>query len=78
MGGIYGCGCKEVYRFPHITYPFSAPFCSIPTFYSFKKMFSFLLWYFLVIYVIIVSRIINTYTGYIQRASHGSHMKGCT
>ena len=20
-GGIYGCGCKEVYRFPHITYP---------------------------------------------------------
>ena len=21
MGGIYGCGCKEVYRLPHITYP---------------------------------------------------------
>ena len=22
MGGIYGCGCKEAYRFPHITYPY--------------------------------------------------------
>ena len=21
VGGIYGCGCKEVYRFPHITIP---------------------------------------------------------
>ena len=20
MCGIYGCGCKEVYRFPHISY----------------------------------------------------------
>ena len=41
-----GCGCKEVYRFPHITYPYSsciyisAIFCSsIPTFCSFKKKF---------------------------------------
>ena len=38
------CGCKEVYRFPHITYPYtplvSAHFCSsIPTFCSLKKMF---------------------------------------
>ena len=26
MGGIYGCGCKEVYRFPYnyITYPYSS------------------------------------------------------
>ena len=21
VGGIYGCGCKEVYRFPHTTIP---------------------------------------------------------
>ena len=28
MGGIYGCGCKEVYRFHHITYPYSSCFCS--------------------------------------------------
>ena len=43
-GGIYGCGCKEVYRFPHTT-PHTTPlvsvlFCSsIPTFCSFLKMF---------------------------------------
>ena len=23
MGVASGCGCKEVYRFPHITYPYS-------------------------------------------------------
>ena len=23
-GGIYGCGCKEVYRLPHTTYPYSS------------------------------------------------------
>ena len=39
-----GCGCKEVYRFPHTTYPYSSCICSffyssIPTFCSFKKMF---------------------------------------
>ena len=22
VGGINGCGCKEVYRFPHSTYPY--------------------------------------------------------
>ena len=28
-----GCGCKEVYTFPHTTYPYSALFgSSIPTF----------------------------------------------
>ena len=31
-----GCGCKEVYIFPHTTYPYSSCFCSfgcsIPTF----------------------------------------------
>ena len=24
MGVATGCGCKEVYRFPHITYPYSS------------------------------------------------------
>ena len=28
VGGIYGCGCKEVYIFPHTTYPFSSFICS--------------------------------------------------
>ena len=49
MGVTTGCGCKEVYRFPHTTYPYSSCICSfcssIPTFFillnvfrSFKKM----------------------------------------
>ena len=49
MGVATGCGCKEVYRFPHTTYDIPTPlvsvlFCSsIPTFCSFKKnIFSFL------------------------------------
>ena len=45
MGGIYGCGCKEVYRFRHITYPYSSCICSflqqLPYFLFIKKMFSF-------------------------------------
>ena len=27
MGGASGCGCNEVYRFPHITYPYSSCIC---------------------------------------------------
>ena len=38
-----GCGCKEVYRFPHSTYPYSSCICSFlqqhPYFF---KCFSFL------------------------------------
>ena len=45
MGVATGCGCKEVYRFPHTTYPYSS--CTYlffftaasPTFCSFLKMF---------------------------------------
>ena len=28
MGVASGCGCKEVYRFPHSTYPYSSCICS--------------------------------------------------
>ena len=28
MGVASGCGCKEVYRFPHTTYPYSSCVCS--------------------------------------------------
>ena len=28
MSVASGCGCKEVYRFPHITYPYSSCICS--------------------------------------------------
>ena len=48
MGVASECGCKEVYRFPHTTFPtplVSVLFCSsIPTFCSFLKMFFFLLY----------------------------------
>ena len=40
MGVASGCGCKEVYRFPHITYPYSC-ICSFlqqhPYFLFIKK-----------------------------------------
>ena len=56
MGVATGCGCKEVYRFPHSTYVLiptplvSVLFYSgIPTFCSFLKCFSFLFQYFFVI-----------------------------
>ena len=43
MGVATGCGCKEVYRFPHTTYPYSSCICSLqqhPHFFSsFLKMF---------------------------------------
>ena len=43
MGVATGCGCKEVYRFPHTLIPtplISGFFCSnIPTFCSFLKTF---------------------------------------
>ena len=55
MGVASGCGCKEVYRFHHTTYPYSSCICSFlqqhPYFlyiYIFK-CFSFLFQYFLVI-----------------------------
>ena len=28
MGVTTGCGCNEVYRFPHTTYPYSSCICS--------------------------------------------------
>ena len=56
MGGIYGCGCKEVSRFPHTTYPYSSCICSFlqhPYFlFIKKKCFPFSFQYIFVIYVI--------------------------
>ena len=28
VGEISGCGCKEIYRFPHTTYRYSSCICS--------------------------------------------------
>ena len=37
MGVTSGCGCKELHRFSHITYPYSSCICSFlqqhPTFF---------------------------------------------
>ena len=82
VGGIYGCGywcgCKEVYRFPHTTYPYSSCICSFlqqhPYFlFFFKERFSFLFQYFLVIKFYELNNFFTQYkhTG----ASHSSHMK---
>ena len=51
MGVATGCGCKEVYRFPHTTYPYSSCICSFFAaasllFVHFLKCFSFLFQYF--------------------------------
>ena len=72
-----GCGCKEVYRFPHSTYPYSSlQRHPIPTFCSFKKCFSFLFQYFFV-YILCIKYFFTQYKhAYGKlRASHGSHMK---
>ena len=81
MGVATGCGCKEVYRFPHTTYPYSSSICSfyssIPTFCSFKKMFFVLVPVpFLITFYVLnnfFAQYKNTYRQ--QRASHGIHMK---
>ena len=43
VGVATGCGCKEVYRFPHTTYPYSSCICSFlqqhPYFLFILKMF---------------------------------------
>ena len=64
VGGIYGCGCKEVYRFAHtilIPTPLvSVLFCSsLPTFCSFKKCFSFLFQYFFVIKFYVINIVLK-------------------
>ena len=35
MGVATGCGCKEVYRFPHTTYPYSSCICSFCSYFLF-------------------------------------------
>ena len=50
MGGIYGCGCKEVYRFPHtiylsllLLYLFFLQYIASLLFVHLKKCFLFLI-----------------------------------
>ena len=61
-GWIYGCGCKEVYRFPHIT-PLVRLFLKHPYFwFIFFNVFCSCSSTF-VIYGIFFSHSINTHTG---------------
>ena len=78
MGVTTGCGCKEVYRFPHTTYPYSLHLFFLQQYPYFlfikkKKSFSFLCPSTKFYVLNIFSRSINTYEQ--LRASHGSHMK---
>ena len=68
MGVASGCGCKEVYRFPHTTYPYSSLLQQHPY---------FLFQYFFVITFYVLNKFFPQYKHtYGQlRASHGSHMK---
>ena len=47
MGVVSRCGCKAVYRFPHITYPYSSCICSFLQLYPYF-LFIFIMFFFLV------------------------------
>ena len=78
MGVATGCGCKEVYRFPHTTYPYSS--CTFAAafllFVYLKKCFPFLFQYFFWCnYILCIlnnfSRSINTHTGVLRQPYEG-------
>ena len=72
-----GCGCKEVYRFPHITYAYSSCICSFLQQNSyFLFFFSFLFHYFFVI-KLCTKQFFEQYKHTYGKlcASYGSHMK---
>ena len=53
MGVVSRCGCKEVYRFPQNTYPYSSCICS---FFSSIPTFLFIFIMFFVLVIIIITR----------------------
>ena len=75
MGVASGCGCKEVYRFPHITYPYSSCIC------SFLQQHLYFLFLFLVLFGIKFYVLNNLFAQYKHiRATTGvprQHVKGC-
>ena len=46
-GVATGCDCKEVYRFPHTTYPYSSCIC------SFLQQYPYFLFIFLMFFVLV-------------------------
>ena len=77
MGVATGCGCKEVYRFPHTTYILLVLFCSsIPTFFIFFMFFVLVPVLFVIKYYVLNNFFTQYKHTYGQlRPSHGSHMK---
>ena len=85
VGGIYGCGYKEVYRCPHITYPYSS--CIYLFFFAaasllfvhLKKCFSFLFQYFLKITFYVLNNFFAEYKHIPATMSVPRHpYEGCT
>ena len=58
MGVGTGCGCKEVYTFPHTTYPYSSCICSFLQQHPY--FFSFFFFMFIVLYIYTVNPVIYT------------------
>ena len=50
MGMATGCGCKEVYRFPHTTYSYSSCIC------SFLKQHPYFLFIFKMFFVLVMNK----------------------
>ena len=83
MGVATGCGCKEVYRFPHTTYPYTPLVSSC----SFLQQHPYFLWplkkmLFILVPVLFVIKLCITlffaqykHTYWELLASHGSHIK---
>ena len=85
VGGIYGCGqqevsvisacgCKELYRFPHITYPYSSRICSSILLFVHFFMFFVLVPVHFVIYLIFFCRNIRATTGVPRKPFERLHM----
>ena len=81
MGVTTGCGCKEVYRFPHTSYPYSSCICSFlqqnPYFlFIFRNVFRSCSSTFVITFYVLNNFLTQYKHTYGQlRASHGSHMK---
>ena len=81
MSVASGCGCKEVYKFPHITYLyFSCIYLFVfaaASHVHFLKCFSFLFQYFFVIKFYELKknfRALYTHTGFLRQPYEGLHM----
>ena len=82
MGMTSGCGCKKVYRFPHMNIP--TPLVYICSFLQQHSYFLFILKrFFVLVPVLFVIYVIIFFVQYKNTygrlwASNGSRMNGCT